>query len=222
LLDSDIKNRLKDEHKGGEVWAAMLYEMYWNLVDAYGYSSNWYDSSQTHGNIVALNLVMNALKIQPCDPTFLTARDAIISLAGKDTCLVWHAFAKRGLGIKASKRFGIFRNDFHVPTKCLSLPSSLLVFPPSGSPIQNKLRPNFIVMYPLERIVSCSRFLFCYHQMLHKTKCIEGTIRENNVDFHVTLQKARYFIFIKSESDDGKCLYKDSNWNQMGYTIDIE
>jgi extracellular elastinolytic metalloproteinase len=89
--------------------------MYWNLVDAHGYSSNWYDSSQTHGNIVALKLVMDALKIQPCDPTFVTARDAIISLAGKDTCLVWKAFAKRGLGVHATEDFV---EDFNVPPKC--------------------------------------------------------------------------------------------------------
>jgi hypothetical protein len=197
--------------------------MYWNLVDAHGYSSNWYDSSQTHGNIVALKLVMNALKIQPCNPTFLTARDAIISLAGKDTCLVWKAFAKRGLGFNASKKFGKIRNGFRVPTKCLSRPSSLMVFPTDGPPVENKFRPNFKVIYPLERTIPCSRILFCYHRTLYKTKCIEGSIRENNIEFNVTLQKARYSIFIKSKSDNGKCRHKDSNWNHRGgYTIDIE
>jgi len=115
-LDSDLQDRNRYSiHSKGEIWAVMLYEMYWSLVEVYRFSSNWHDSTQMEGNIVALKLVINALKIQPCNPTFLTARDAILSLAGEDTCLVWKAFAKRGLGVHAKEDFV---NDYSVPPKC--------------------------------------------------------------------------------------------------------
>ncbi|KAG8892595.1 hypothetical protein FRC01_014072 [Tulasnella sp. 417] len=65
-------------HDIGEVWATMLIEVYWGLVAARGYSSNKTDPSETAGNIVFLHLLVDALPIQPCNPTFLTARNAIL------------------------------------------------------------------------------------------------------------------------------------------------
>jgi extracellular elastinolytic metalloproteinase len=49
-------------HDIGELWAMVLLEMYWNLVDKYGFSSDWYDSKQIKGNIMALQLVIGGLK----------------------------------------------------------------------------------------------------------------------------------------------------------------
>lgn len=45
---------------------------------------------------------------QPCRPTFIQARDAIIDAdkaltGGKNACLLWKGFAKRGLGADASR-----------------------------------------------------------------------------------------------------------------------
>ena len=45
---------------------------------------------------------------QPCRPTFIQARDAIIDAdkaltGGKNSCLLWKGFAKRGLGADASR-----------------------------------------------------------------------------------------------------------------------
>jgi hypothetical protein len=200
----------------------MLYEMYWNLVDEHGYSSNWYNSTKTEGNIIAFKLVMDALKIQPCNPTFLTARDAIISLAGNDACLVWKAFAKRGLGIKASSNFWGFKDDYHVPPECKYRPLLQLVFPTEGSPSEKKFTQNFKVIYPLERITPCSKFMFCYHKVFQKAKCEVGSVLGTNVEFNLSLKKASYFVYIEAVSDDGKCHHKDANWNQMGYMIDIE
>ena len=50
---------------------------------------------------------MGGLKIQPCNPEFLQARDAIIAAdnafySGKNKCLLWKAFAKRGMGFNAT------------------------------------------------------------------------------------------------------------------------
>ena len=96
----------KREHRGGEVWANCLNEMYWNLVDLLGYGQDWYDANQLKGNVVALRLVVEGMKRQPCNPTFLQARDAIIQAnqnlyGGKYKCEIWAAFAKRGLGTNA-------------------------------------------------------------------------------------------------------------------------
>ncbi|ORX91540.1 hypothetical protein K493DRAFT_325562 [Basidiobolus meristosporus CBS 931.73] len=93
-------------HAKGGVWAEMLYEMYWNLVDKYGFTSDWYSASLRHGNTLALQLVLDGMKLQPCRPKFVDARDAIIHAddlltGGENYCEIWKAFAKRGLGLDA-------------------------------------------------------------------------------------------------------------------------
>ena len=112
----------------GEVWANVLNEMYWNIVDRFGYTANWYDAKQNAGNIFAMQLVVSGLKIQPCNPTFITARDSIIQADqnlydGLLKCDIWAAFAKRGLGVKASGDNG-FVADNSVPPECLNRPTS--------------------------------------------------------------------------------------------------
>ena len=92
-------------HGVGEVWAAMLWEMYWNLVDRYGFDSDLYGG--TGGNNLAIQLVIDGMKMQPCSPTFVQARDAILAAdlannAGANECEIWNAFAKRGLGFSAT------------------------------------------------------------------------------------------------------------------------
>ncbi|KAI8893186.1 peptidase M36 [Globomyces pollinis-pini] len=120
----DTKERV---HHIGEIWAVMLYELYWNLVDKYGFSDNWYDSSQLKGNIMALRLIVGGISIQPCNPTFITARDAILKFdemiykSKNNKCLIWAAFSKRGLGPKAKETLNGFKNDFGLPGGCSSL-----------------------------------------------------------------------------------------------------
>lgn len=108
-------------HRIGEYWANTLYEMYWNLVDAQGFSTNYYDAKQLKGNVIALQLVFGGFKLQPCNPTFTTARDAILAAEqayykGAYKCLVWKAFAKRGLGVDADEK--TFKDGFAVPADC--------------------------------------------------------------------------------------------------------
>jgi extracellular elastinolytic metalloproteinase len=51
-----------------------------------------------------MNLIIGAMMVQPCNPTFFQARDAILLLTdlnyygGKHTCEIILGFAKRGLG----------------------------------------------------------------------------------------------------------------------------
>ncbi|HEX8386900.1 MAG TPA: M36 family metallopeptidase, partial [Rubricoccaceae bacterium] len=60
------------------------------------------------GNQVALSLVTEALRLTPCRPGFVSARDAILQAdgllyGGAHTPLLWSAFARRGLGAGASQ-----------------------------------------------------------------------------------------------------------------------
>lgn len=59
-----------------------------------------------HGRQLAMKLVLEAMKLQPCNPTFFQARDAILDadsvLTGAaNKCEIWKGFAKRGLGADA-------------------------------------------------------------------------------------------------------------------------
>ncbi|KAI9592594.1 Fungalysin metallopeptidase-domain-containing protein [Syncephalis fuscata] len=116
---------LSEPHNMGEVWANMLYEVYWALVNKLGFHKDKYSADVTKGNTLALQLVIDGLKLQPCNPTFTNARDAILQAeqqltGGKHACDIWKAFAKRGLGVKAAiandGNNRIASND--VPTRC--------------------------------------------------------------------------------------------------------
>lgn len=92
----------------GTVWATMLWEVYWQLVDAYGFSADLNGDPSSGGNVLALHLVVESLKRMPCDPGFVDARDALldadVALTGGANCqLIWTAFAKRGLGYSADQ-----------------------------------------------------------------------------------------------------------------------
>lgn len=101
-------------HGVGSVWCSMLYDMYWNLIDKYGYDSNLYTGKG--GNNRALQLVVDGLKLQPCNPGFIDARDAILAADkmnnnGADSSLIWSTFARRGLGYSANQGVSTSRTD---------------------------------------------------------------------------------------------------------------
>jgi extracellular elastinolytic metalloproteinase len=111
----------KEVHALGTVWGTFLYEVLWNLIDAHGITSAQkptLDSKgvPTDGRYLAMKLVMGGMALQPCNPTFLQARDAIIDADkaltnGANACALWKAFAKRGMGDKATRR----AESFNVP-----------------------------------------------------------------------------------------------------------
>ncbi|MBD2723726.1 M36 family metallopeptidase [Hymenobacter armeniacus] len=94
-------------HAIGEVWTATLWDMTWNIIQQQNsIEPNLYNSASTGGNAVALNLVMQGLKLQPCEPGFLDSRDAILAAdsllyGGRYHCAIWGAFARRGMGYSA-------------------------------------------------------------------------------------------------------------------------
>jgi extracellular elastinolytic metalloproteinase len=96
-------------HNIGEIWCATVWDMTWNIIQQQGtIESNLYTSASTGGNAVALNLVMQGLKLQPCEPGFLDSRDAILAAdsllyGGRYHCAIWSAFARRGMGFSAKE-----------------------------------------------------------------------------------------------------------------------
>ncbi len=98
-------NTLVRPHGVGSVWATMLWDLTWAYVTKYGFNSNIYTGNG--GNNKVLQIVVDALKLQPCNPSFVEGRDAIIAAdqaitGGQDFCLIWEVFARRGLGVNAA------------------------------------------------------------------------------------------------------------------------
>ncbi|KAI5822705.1 hypothetical protein K523DRAFT_358185 [Schizophyllum commune Tattone D] len=111
---------LNEVHDIGEVWANMLHNVYAALVGEYGWEAGFKTSADGEaGNVVFMHLFIDALALQPCNPTLPTARDAWIQAdenryGGEHVCTVWTAFASRGLGVNASG----YRDDTTVPSEC--------------------------------------------------------------------------------------------------------
>jgi hypothetical protein len=138
-------------HGVGWVWASMLWEMYWKLVDngvnaagdqPLGFNSDIYAPWNTGGNNLAMQLVMDGLKLQPCSPGFVDARNAILYAddlltgveddpetevnetigSGANRCVIWEAFAERGLGVGATQGSSASATDgvqnFDTPNDC--------------------------------------------------------------------------------------------------------
>ena len=59
---------ISQPHGIGYVWNTMLWEMYWNLVDRYGYNANIYGNWSTGGNNLAMQLVMDGLSSRSAPP----------------------------------------------------------------------------------------------------------------------------------------------------------
>ena len=112
-------------HGVGEVWATMLWDLTYDLIDEYGFNANLITGNA--GNNKSLQLVMDGMKLQPCSPGFVDARDAILAAdvadyGGANQCLIWKAFARRGLGFSASQGSSGSKTDgieaFDLPASC--------------------------------------------------------------------------------------------------------
>ncbi|TEB34010.1 hypothetical protein FA13DRAFT_1789786 [Coprinellus micaceus] len=91
-------------HSIGTIWANVLHQVYAALVAQYGWSpAAFTNPSGAEGNIVFAHLFFDSLAIQPCNPTFTTG-----------PCLIWKAFASRGVGVNAAN----YVDNFDVPAGC--------------------------------------------------------------------------------------------------------
>ena len=112
-------------HDVGEIWVDALWDLYWAMIDQDGYDPTWED--QSSGNYKTIQLVIDGLKVQECDPSLVEARDAILeadvlNYNGANQCLIWEVFARRGLGEDALALDSDERYDnidgFAVPLSC--------------------------------------------------------------------------------------------------------
>lgn len=113
-------------HGVGSVWCSMLWDLYWAMIEKHGYDADIYRG--TGGNNMTIQLVIDALKLQNCNPGFEDGRDAIIladklNNNGKNELLIWQVFARRGLGADADQGSSDDRSDGQ---EDFSIPSYLL------------------------------------------------------------------------------------------------
>ncbi|KAI9464402.1 extracellular elastinolytic metallo proteinase [Russula earlei] len=143
-------------HAVGEVWAEMLWVVAQRLIAKHGFAESLFPPAPLedgtiplgdfyrepgslsgarallvpkHGNSLMVQLVLNAMKLQPCRPGFFEARSAIIEsdrilTGGENFCELWLGFAEMGLGVDAEVvnrtpwGGGIRTNGFNVPDVC--------------------------------------------------------------------------------------------------------
>lgn len=202
--NNDIK--ISAPHGVGSIWAEMLWEMTWSLIDVYGFDPDFYEGNG--GNNIALQLVMQGMKLQPCQPGFVDGRDAILAAddllyGGKHKCFIWKAFAKRGLGLSADQGDPLKRRDqkeaFDIPeefqgecvlgVKNVQTQDAFKVYPnPNNGLFRVSLNRSFgdgeVTLYDLNG-----------RRVYQETKTLEGNI-ELNVG---SLSKGVYILEIKND-----------------------
>ncbi|MFC5873636.1 T9SS-dependent M36 family metallopeptidase [Chryseobacterium arachidis] len=145
-----------DVHSIGFVWATMLWDLHWQYVAKYGYSSD-VTANTTNGSSKVLQLVTDALKLQACNPTFIDGRNAILqaelaTTQGADRCMIWRTFAKRGLGVAASAGSKTNINDqiqdFTVPADCLLATDEVKTVKNNISIYPNPAKNEFFINFP--------------------------------------------------------------------------
>src|SRR5690554_5298085 len=162
---------ISQPHGIGFVWATMLWDLTWALIDKHGMDPDVYNG--TGGNNIAMHLVIQGLKLQGCNPGFVDGRDAILQADqllynGENTCLIWEVFANRGLGFSADQGSRNSRTD---QTEAFDLP------PFVGS------------TYSTETITACESYTWPTNNQKYTTSGSYNAylLNENGCDSIVTL-----------------------------------
>ncbi|KAI9338246.1 Fungalysin metallopeptidase-domain-containing protein [Obelidium mucronatum] len=120
--------QLNEVHNIGEVWTAI--EVLWNMIDISGKTPTAQlvsSAGAKTGNVDLMLLMIAGMKMQPCNPTFIQAKNAIVAAEaamynGKYACAIANGFAKRGLGLNAASTgtpgAGQFQNNQDLPAGC--------------------------------------------------------------------------------------------------------
>ena len=119
-------------HQSGEIWASILWDLNWNLIEEYGGKEVAFNSDLSQavgkngnpnifgGNVIgpdvldlttgannlAMQLVIDGMKMTTIAPRFSDARDSILAAdvaltGGVNHGVIWETFARRGLGVSA-------------------------------------------------------------------------------------------------------------------------
>lgn len=125
--DSNDDTQISEPHGIGFIFATVLWDLNWALIDFHGGfpDTNLYNGNG--GNNIAMNLIIEGLKMQPCRPGMIDGRNAILSAdqalyGGAHQCLIWTVFANRGFGASADQGLPSNRLDqteaFDLPSNC--------------------------------------------------------------------------------------------------------
>ena len=132
-------------HGIGFIFATVLWDLNWALINQYGGTHDPDLINGTGGNNIAMQLVIEALKLQPCNPGMVDGRDAILAAdqalyGGIHQCLIWDVFANRGLGFSADQGNSGNRFDqveaFDLPPSCM-IPTAPPTAAFSSNPVSN-------------------------------------------------------------------------------------
>lgn len=101
-------------HPLGEIWATTLWDLYWALVEEYGFDEDLITGSG--GNNIAVELVIEGMKNTACNPGMVDGRNGILAadellFEGANACLIYQVFARRGLGYQADQGSSDISND---------------------------------------------------------------------------------------------------------------
>lgn len=101
-------------HGNGEIWAAALYDI----------------RELFPGGVEPLaTLVLDGMKATPANPTYIDARNGLLTAdAGANACLIWSAFAGRGLGTASTTSLDT------VPTASADIPAECAPTADAGGP----------------------------------------------------------------------------------------
>ena len=96
-------------HDRGEIWCATLWDMTWDIINQVGsITPDIHNATSAGGNVIALRLVTEGMKLQPCSPGFIDGRNAILKAdsllyGAVHACVIKEAFRKRGMGPNATQ-----------------------------------------------------------------------------------------------------------------------
>ncbi|KAI8805504.1 Fungalysin metallopeptidase-domain-containing protein [Cladochytrium replicatum] len=132
---ADIQKQ-SEVHFMGTIWTTVMNEILWNMVDISGRTPTAQIIANHNGgtgNTDLIKILIQSFKMQPCNPTFLQAKQAMLDaeallFGGMYACAIHAGFAKRGMGRYASV---IKINDFNLPVQC----GGADIPPPTQSPI---------------------------------------------------------------------------------------
>jgi len=188
---------ISEPHGIGFVWATMLWDLNWALIDQYGFDPDI--KNGTGGNNVAMALVIEGLKLQPCGPGFVDGRDAILAAdellyAGANKCLIWEVFARRGLGFSADQGSADSRTDqtqaFDIDPSCeagagLSETGldAITLYPNPAKDLLNITLPSF-------KDIESVRIIDLQGKVLFET----STITSNQLSVNVSAYKSGIYL----------------------------
>ncbi|MCA9064696.1 MAG: M36 family metallopeptidase, partial [Planctomycetaceae bacterium] len=148
-------NAFTAPHPNGEIIAATLWDLNWLFINGngvtiigQGYSPDLYNGNA--GNNHLMEVFVEALKLQPSNPTYLDFRDAMlradqIKFGGANQTAIWTAFARRGMGVSAvagSAFGGSVIEAFDVPLTLTITPSTFGENAGAAAAMGTLTRPN--------------------------------------------------------------------------------